>query len=68
MHVIARFRRDRRLGRHQRIDVLLMTTYKNMATLDNLDDRMEVLTAATLNQNRNRRTRPLALVARCVLR
>jgi hypothetical protein len=67
MHVIARFRRDRRLGRHQRIDVL-MTTYKNMATLDNLDDRMEVLTAATLNQNRNRRTRPLALVARCVLR
>lgn len=52
MHVIARFRRDRRLGRHQRIDVLLMTTYKNMATLDNLDDRMEVLTAATLNQNR----------------
>jgi hypothetical protein len=33
-------------------DVLLMTTYKNMAALDNLDDRMEAVTASTLNQNR----------------
>jgi hypothetical protein len=33
-------------------DVLLTTTYKNMAALDNLDDRMETITASTLNQNR----------------
>lgn len=33
-------------------DVLLVTTYKNMAALDNLDDRTEPIVAATLSQNR----------------
>jgi hypothetical protein len=33
-------------------DVLLTTTYKNMAALDNLDERMEAVTASTLKQNR----------------
>jgi len=33
-------------------DVLLMTTYKNMAALDNLNDREEAIAASTLNQNR----------------
>src|SRR5215211_6647013 len=33
-------------------DVLLMTTYKNMAAFDNLNERMEAVTASTVNQNR----------------
>jgi hypothetical protein len=33
-------------------DVLLMTTYKNMAALDNLDDRSEAVVASALKQNR----------------
>jgi hypothetical protein len=33
-------------------DVLLTTTYKNMAALDNIDDRTEAIAASTLNQNR----------------
>jgi hypothetical protein len=33
-------------------DVLLTTTYKNMAALDNLDDRTDAVMASTLNQNR----------------
>ena len=34
-------------------DVLLLTTYKNMAAFDNLDNRMDAVTAATVNQNRD---------------
>jgi hypothetical protein len=34
-------------------DVLLTTTYKNMAALDNLDDRTDAVAASTLNQNRS---------------
>ena len=33
-------------------DVLLTTTYKNMAAFDNLDDRTDPITASTLNQSR----------------
>jgi hypothetical protein len=33
-------------------NVLLTTTYKNMAALDNLDDRTDPIAASTLNQNR----------------
>ena len=33
-------------------DVLLTTTYKNMAALDNLDDRTDPITTSTLNQSR----------------
>ena len=33
-------------------DVLLVTTYKNMAALDNLQDRTDPIMASALNQNR----------------
>jgi hypothetical protein len=33
-------------------DVLLVTTFKNMAALDNLQDRTEPIMAATVSQNR----------------
>ena len=33
-------------------NVLLTTTYKNMAALDNLNDRTDAIAASTLNQNR----------------
>jgi hypothetical protein len=33
-------------------DVLLTTTYKNMAALDNLDDRTDPIMASTLSQSR----------------
>jgi hypothetical protein len=33
-------------------DVLLVTTYKNMAALDDLEDRMDPITASVLSQNR----------------
>ena len=33
-------------------DVLLTTTYKNMAALDNLDDRTDPVMASTLSQSR----------------
>ena len=32
-------------------NVLLVTTYKNMAALDNLNDRTDPIAASTLNQN-----------------
>jgi hypothetical protein len=33
-------------------DVLLTTTYKNMAALDNLDDRTDAIATSILNQSR----------------
>jgi hypothetical protein len=41
-------------------DVLLITTYKNMAALDNLNDRMDAVTASTLNQNRDQSNQAFA--------
>ncbi|HEX6434517.1 MAG TPA: hypothetical protein VFZ87_09740 [Gemmatimonadales bacterium] len=41
-------------------DVLLVTTYKNMAALDNLEDRTEPIVASTLNQNRDQANQAFA--------
>ena len=41
-------------------DVLLMTTHKNMAAFDNLNERMDAVTASAVNQNREQSSEAFA--------